>query len=90
LYFYFYFFRFTSFASEGKAVHSTLEMNVYDEFGREASGQGIRLGQPAMLELAMTDAKDIYSSIRAEVCIASSRPELSHPDTLSVLLLFGG
>jgi hypothetical protein len=65
-------------------------MEVLDEFGRDATVQGIRLGQPAMLVIKMTDDRDVYETIRPEVCIASSRPELANPATTSILLLYDG
>ncbi|XP_064635775.1 uncharacterized protein LOC135492957 [Lineus longissimus] len=81
---------FASMASEGDEVHPVLTMDVHDEFGRDATVQGIRQGQPTMLIIEMTEDKSVYHSIRPEVCIASNRPELSNPATSSILLLYEG
>ena len=81
---------FASIATAGEEVHLTLAMQVHDEFGRDATVQGVRLGQPIRLIISVTEDMDVYHSIRPEVCIASNRPELSDPATSSILLLYEG
>jgi hypothetical protein len=77
-------------ASEGDRIHPDLVLKVYDEFGLDASTQGVRLGQPIGLEVVMINNKNVYVDVRPEVCIASNTPELSHPKAHTYLLLYNG
>jgi hypothetical protein len=82
--------RVAAIASSGVEVHPVLTMDVFDRFSRDATVEGIRLGQPIMISIQMTDAKEVYQTIRPDVCIASDRPELANPETSTAFLLFEG
>jgi hypothetical protein len=65
-------------------------MDVYDEFGRDASVLGTRLGQSVMLRIEMIDDKDMYTSIRPDICVATNLPDLTDPATRTISLIYNG
>jgi hypothetical protein len=71
-------------------IHPELKIDVFDQFGRDATEVGVGLGEPVYLRVEMTDDKNVYRSIEVELCIGSNQPELSTPDASTILFISEG